>query len=49
MMGEDDFKVSQKENSDEVIVDNDKKTDDVESWWWQCYLWLFEGRDCKKE
>ena len=30
MMGKDDSKVSQKEISDEVIVDSDKKTDGVE-------------------
>ena len=30
MMGEDDFKVSQKENSEEVIVNSDTKTDGVE-------------------
>ena len=30
MMGTDDSKVSQKEISDEVIVDSDKKTDGVE-------------------
>ena len=29
MMGEDDLDVSQKENSDEVLMDSDKRTDGV--------------------
>ena len=30
MMGEDDFKVSQKENSDKDVVESDQKTDGVD-------------------